>query len=123
MKRWLKIYGSLRVRKSELFGKFLKDIQDKISKADVLNKFPYRQGELPGPVGTINDLTIIGLVDGMGKAEKLAMSKHKDIDSESAAWAWLLASNKAAGQEWHFSPNARERGSLERCCYSCLELG
>ena len=98
-------------KKKRAFGKFLKDIQDKISKADVLNKFPYRQGELPGPVGTINDLTIIGLVDGMGKAEKLAMSKHKDIDSESAAWAWLLASNKAAGQEWHFSPNARERGS------------
>ena len=97
--------------KKRAFGKFLKDIQDKISKSDVLDKFPYRQGEISGPVGLIYDLTITGLVDGMGKAEKIAMSKHKDIDSESAAWAWLLACNKSTGQDWHFSPNARERGS------------
>jgi len=100
--------------KKRAFGKFLKDIQDKISKSDILDKFPYRQGEISGPVGVIYDLTIIGLVDGMGKAEKIAMSKHKDIDSESAAWAWLLACNKSTGQDWHFSPNARERGGAWR---------
>ena len=97
--------------KKRAFGKFLKDIQDRISKSDILNKFPYQIGAISGPVGMINDLTITGLVDGMGKAEKIAMAKHNNIDSEAAAWAWLLACNKSAGQDWHFSPDARERGA------------
>lgn len=97
--------------KKRAFGKFLKDIQDRISKSDILNKFPYQIGSISGPVGLINDLTITGLVDGMGKAEKIAMSKHSNIDSEAAAWAWLLACNKSTGQDWHFSPDARERGA------------
>ena len=99
-----------QIDKKRAFGKFLKDIQDRISKADVLEKFPYRLGEIDGPVGIIHDLTVKGLVDGLGKAEKIALSKHGSIDAESAAWAWLIASGKSGGQDWQFSPDARERG-------------
>ena len=64
---------------------------------------------MPGPVGMIHDLTITGLVEGMGKAEKLALAKT-DIDSESASWAWLIAAGKSGVQEWQFSSNARDKG-------------
>ena len=101
---------SAQCNKKRAFGKFLKDIESQRSKADIIQKFPYRRGKVPGPVGMINDLTIMGLVDGVGKAEKEALSKKDDIDSEASSWAWLVASGKSNGQEWQFSSDARERG-------------
>ena len=101
---------SAQCNRKRAFGKFLKDIESQRSKADIIQKFPYRRGKVPGPVGMINDLTIMGLVDGVGKAEKDALSKKDDIDSEASSWAWLVASGKSNGQEWQFSSDARERG-------------
>jgi hypothetical protein len=96
--------------KKRAFGKFLKDIESQRSKADIIQKFPYRRGKVPGPVGMIHDLTVRGLVDGVGKAEKEALTKKDGIDAESASWAWLIASGKSNGQEWQFSADARDRG-------------
>ena len=97
--------------KKRAFGKFLKDIESQRAKADITKKFPYRKGKVPGPVGMIHDLTITGLVEGMGKAEKMALSKKSGIDEEAASWAWLIAAGKSGGQEWQFSSNARDKGS------------
>ena len=96
--------------KKRAFGKFLKDIESQRSKADIIQKFPYRRGKVSGPVGMINDLVILGLVDGVGKAEKDALGKKGDIESEAASWAWLVAAGRSTGQEWQFSSDARERG-------------
>tara|TARA_B100000767_G_scaffold274662_2_gene308411 strand:- start:155 stop:1831 length:1677 start_codon:yes stop_codon:yes gene_type:complete len=101
---------SNQCNKKRAFGKFLKDIESQRSKADIIQKFPYRRGKVPGPVGLIHDLTILGLVDGVGKAEKEALAKKDGIDAESASWAWLVASGRSNGQEWQFSSDARERG-------------
>ena len=97
--------------KKRAFGKFLKDIETQKSEASITNKFPYRKGKISGPVGMIHDLTLTGLVEGMGKSEKLALSKKSGIDAEAASWAWLMAAGKSGGQEWQFSANAREKGS------------
>lgn len=101
---------SLQCTKKRAFGKFLKDIESQRSKVGIIQKFPYRAGKVPGPVGMIHDLTVRGLVDGLGKAEKDALSKKGDIDTEASSWAWLVASGKSTGQEWQFSSDARERG-------------
>ena len=103
---------SSQCNKKRAFGKFLKDIESQRSKVDIIQKFPYRAGKVPGPVGMIHDLTIRGLVDGIGKAEKDALSKKDGIDAEASSWAWLVASGKSLGQEWQFSPDARERGGV-----------
>jgi len=97
--------------KKRAFGKFLKDIEAQRSEANITKKFPYRKGKISGPVGMIHDLTLTGLIEGMGKAEKFALSKKNGIDAEAASWAWLMAVNKSGGQEWQFSANAREKGS------------
>ena len=102
---------SAQCKKKRAFGKFLKDIESQKSKSDIIQKFPYRKGKVPGPVGMIHDLTITGLVEGIGKAEKFALAKKDGIDAESASWAWLMAAGKSSGQEWQFSTNGRERGS------------
>ena len=101
---------SAQCNKKRAFGKFLKDIESQRSKADITQRFPYRKGKISGPVGMIHDLTLTGLVDGMGKAEKMAMKKKSNIDEESASWAWLVAVNKSGGQEWQFSTDARDKG-------------
>ncbi len=100
-----------QLEKMRPFGKFLRELEDTRSKASIVSKFPYKQGEVPGVVGYIHDLIVTGLVDGMGKAEKMAISKRGDIDQEASAWAWLVAAGRSNGQEWQFSPDARERGS------------
>ena len=97
--------------KKRAFGKFLKDIESQRAKADITQKFPYRKGKVSGPVGMIHDLTITGLVEGMGKAEKMAFFQKSGIDEEAASWAWLIAAGKSGGQEWQFSSNARDKGS------------
>ena len=94
------------------FGKFLKDIEEQREKADITEKFPYKKGKIPGPVGMVHDLVMTGLIDGMGKAEKSALSKKDGIDAEAASWAWLIATGKSNGQEWQFSSDARERGGV-----------
>ena len=93
------------------FGKFLKNLERQREKASLVKLFPYRKEEINGPVGLINDLTIIGLVEGIGKAEKIALTKNQDIDLEAAAWSWLVCANRASGQEWQFSPDARDKGN------------
>jgi hypothetical protein len=96
--------------KKRAFGKFLKDIEAQRSRADIIKRFPYRKGKVPGAVGMIHDLTLTGLIEGMGKAEKKALAKKSNIDEESASWAWLVAAGKSGGQEWQFSTNARDKG-------------
>ncbi|DAC53103.1 MAG TPA: hypothetical protein HA320_05185, partial [Candidatus Poseidoniaceae archaeon] len=79
-------------------------------KAQQKAKFPYRIGELPGPVGAIHDLILTGLLEGPGIAERKATSRHDDIDGAAAGWAWLRAAERSTGQEWHFESLARDRG-------------
>ena len=99
-----------QLEKMRPFGKFLRELKDSRSKASIASKFPYKRGEVPGVVGYIHDLIVTGLVDGMGKAEKQAISNRGNIDREASAWAWLMAAGRSSGQEWQFSPDARERG-------------
>ena len=42
---------SAQMNKKRAFGKFLKDIESQRSKASLIQKFPYRKGKIPGPVG------------------------------------------------------------------------
>ena len=101
---------SAQSTKKRAFGKFLKDIESQRAKADIIQKFPYRKGKISGPVGMIHDLTLTGLIEGLGKAEKIALTKKSDIDEQSASWAWLVAAGKSGGQEWQFSTDARDKG-------------
>ena len=51
----------------------------------------------------------MGLLEGLGKAERLATSRHSSISEAAAAWAWLLAAERSSGQEWHFDGDARNK--------------
>jgi hypothetical protein len=92
--------------------------------AQKVARFPTRGGALPGATGAVHDLILQGLLEGDGKAERAATQRHDSIVSAAAAWAWLLASGRSAGQEWHFEINARDRGGAwQAATKQLLEAG
>ena len=97
-------------KKMRPFGKFLRELDDARSKTSLTSVFPHKMGSLPGAVGLIHDLVMMGIIDGLGRAEKKAVSFKGDIESEASAWAFLVACNRSSGKEWQFSPDARDRG-------------
>lgn len=95
--------------KPKPFGKFLKSLDSAREKAKQASKIPTKQGTLSGANGHIHDLIRIALLEGIGKAERIATSRHDNIDIAAASWAWLLAADRASGQEWHFDSDARNK--------------
>ena len=95
--------------KSKPFGTFLKGLDAARQAAERVAKFPTRMGEVSGNTGQIHDLILTGILEGKGKAERMATKRHNDIDSAACAWSWLLASGRSGGQEWHFEANARDK--------------
>ena len=95
--------------KPKPFGKFLKSLDSAREQAKLSSLIPTKTGELSGACGHIVDLIRIGLLEGLGKAERLATSRHSSISEAAAAWAWLLAAERSSGQEWHFDGDARNK--------------
>lgn len=95
--------------KPKPFGKFLKSLDSAREKAKLSSLIPTKLGELDGACGHIVDLIRIGLLEGLGKAERIATSRHSSISEAAAAWAWLLAAERSSGQEWHFEGDARNK--------------
>ncbi len=101
---WEKQYN-----KPKPFGKFLKSLDSAREKAKLSSLIPTKTGELSGACGYIVDLIRMGLLEGLGKAERRATSRHSSISEAAAAWAWLLAAERSSGQEWHFDGDARNK--------------
>ena len=97
-------------KKPQPFGNFLKSLDSTRAMAQKVARFPTRDDVLSGATGAVHGLILQGLLEGDGKAERTATQRHDSIDSAAAAWAWLLAAGRSAGQEWHFDINARDRG-------------
>ena len=97
--------------KPKPFGKFLKSLDSAREKAKLSSLIPTKLGELEGACGHIVDLIRIGLLEGLGKAERVAISRHSSISEAAASWAWLLAAERSSGQEWHFDSDARNKAS------------
>lgn len=93
------------------FSAFLRGLDETRAQARRLARFPHRRGTLSGPLGEGHDLVLTGLFDGVGRGQKTACGRHDELASAAAAWAWLMAVDRHAGQEWHFEPDARDRGA------------
>ena len=98
-------------KKPKPFGTFLKGLDSARESAKLASRFTTKIGEFGGATGHIHDLVRIGLMDGLGKAERMATARHDSIDKAAASWAWLLAVGRSTGQEWHFDADARNRAS------------
>lgn len=92
------------------FGKFLKSLDQARALAKQRSRFPIC--EVGGAAAMIHRYIVDGLTKGMGAIEREATSRHGDVDEAAASWAWLVAVGRSGGQEWHFEPNARDRGGV-----------
>ncbi len=93
------------------FGKFLKGLDSAKALAKQKARFPScpEQGT---PASLIHEYIVLGLTQGMGAVERKATARHDQVDEAAASWAWLVAVGRSGGQEWHFEPNARDRGGV-----------
>ena len=98
-------------KKPKPFGTFLKGLDSARESAKLTSRFTTKVGEVKGATGHIHDLVRVGLMEGLGKAERMATARHDSIDKAAASWAWLLAVGRSTGQEWHFEGDARNRAS------------
>ena len=98
-------------KKPKPFGTFLKSLDSARESAKLVARFTTKIGEMGGASGHIHDLVRVGLMDGLGKAERMATARHDSIEKAAASWAWLLAVGRSSGQEWHFDGDARNRAS------------
>ena len=98
-------------KKPKPFGTFLKSLDSARESAKLVARFTTKIGEVGGASGHIHDLVRVGLMDGLGKAERMATARHDSIEKAAASWAWLLAAGRSSGQEWHFDGDARNRAS------------
>jgi hypothetical protein len=87
------------------FGKFLKGL------AKQKARFPSCPEEGTS-AAMIHGFIVQGLTQGMGGVERKATARHDAVDGAAASWAWLVAVDRSGGQEWHFEPNARDRGGV-----------
>ena len=93
------------------FGKFLKNLDKTRALTQRIARFPECEVK-QGATKLIHQFIVEGHTKGLGHVERLATSRHADIDSAAAAWAWLTAVGRASGQEWHFDKNAQDRGGV-----------
>ena len=92
------------------FGKFLKSLDQARALAAQRARFP--ECDVTGPAAQIHHYLLEGLTKGMGGVERQATARHDNVENAAAAWAWLVAVGRSGGQEWHFEPNARDRGGV-----------
>ena len=92
------------------FGKFLKSLDQARALAAQRARFP--ECDVTGPAAQIHHYLLEGLTKGMGGVERKATARHDNVENAAAAWAWLVAVGRSGGQEWHFEPNARDRGGV-----------
>lgn len=109
-------------RKPKPFGTFLKSLDSAREAAKLVARFTTKVGEIGGATGHIHDLVRVGLIDGLGKAERMATARHDSIEKAAAAWAWLLAVGRSSGQEWHFDGDARNRAGAWMVATKALVL-
>ena len=93
------------------FGKFLKGLDSAKALAKQRARFPSCPEE-GTPAAMIHGFIVQGLTQGMGGVERKATARHDAVDDAAASWAWLVAVDRSGGQEWHFEPNARDRGGV-----------
>ena len=55
--------------------------------SEINSRFTAKIGEIDGATGHIHDLVRIGLMEGLGKAERIATARHDSIDKAAASWA------------------------------------
>ena len=99
---------SKQARRKQGFGAFLRELKGSVSSARRLERLPWDEGVLPGPLDFAEALIRKAAEDGI--ASTVAMCrKAKGLDS-AMGWAWLVVHERTESDAWRFDESSRDKG-------------
>ena len=99
---------SKQARRKQGFGAFLRELKGSVSSARKLERLPWEEGVLPGPLDFAEALIRKAAEDGI--ASTVAMCrKAKGLDS-AMGWAWLVVHDRTESDAWRFDESSRDKG-------------
>ena len=99
---------SKQARRKQGFGAFLRELKGSVSSARKLERLPWEEGVLPGPLDFAESLIRKAAEDGI--ASTVAMCrKAKGLDS-AMGWAWLVVHERTESDAWRFDESSRDKG-------------
>ena len=99
---------SKQARRKQGFGAFLRELKGSVSSARRLERLPWEEGVLPGPLDFAEALIRKAAEDGI--ASTVAMCrKAKGLDS-AMGWAWLVVHERTESDAWRFDESSRDKG-------------
>ena len=99
---------SKQARRKQGFGAFLRELKGSVSSARRLERLPWEEGVLPGPLDFAESLIRKAAEDGI--ASTVAMCrKAKGLDS-AMGWAWLVVHERTESDAWRFDESSRDKG-------------
>jgi len=98
-----------QLQRKQGFGAFLRELGSNLSTAKKLDLLPWKNNELPVPLGFADKLIRKAGDDGVASTVSVAR-KGKGLDS-AMGWAWLVVHERTESDAWRFDSASRDKGS------------
>ncbi len=98
-----------QTKRKQGFGAFLKKMDAERTEHLLMDKFPWKEGDMDGLCGRADAFVRKARVDGIGSTISMA-KKGRDALDEALGWAWINVHERAESEGWHFDSDARDKG-------------
>ena len=98
-----------QTKRKQGFGAFLKKMDAERTEHLLMDKFPWKEGDMDGLCGRADAFVRKARVDGIGSTISMA-KKGRDALDKALGWAWINVHERAESEGWHFDSDARDKG-------------
>ena len=98
-----------QAKRKQGFGAFLKKMDAERTEHLLMDKFPWKEGDMDGLCGRADAFVRKARVDGIGSTISMA-KKGRDALDKALGWAWINVHERAESEGWHFDSDARDKG-------------
>ena len=98
-----------QTKRKQGFGAFLKKMDAERTEHLLMDKFPWKEGDMDGLCGRADAFVRKARIDGIGSTISMA-KKGRDALDKALGWAWINVHERAESEGWHFDSDARDKG-------------
>ena len=98
-----------QAKRKQGFGAFLKKMDAERTEHLLMDKFPWKEGDMDGLCGRADAFVRKARVDGIGSTISMA-KKGRDALDKALGWAWINVHERAESEGWHIDSDARDKG-------------
>ena len=98
-----------QTKRKQGFGAFLKKMDAERTEHLLMDKFPWKEGDMDGLCGRADTFVQKARIDGIGSTISMA-KKGQDALDKALGWAWINVHERAESEGWHFDSDARDKG-------------